>query len=567
MIWQYSPYFIPYIACGGVLALFGILGWHFRIRVCAKSFTLLMAAASLWAFCTALELASADLATQMLAIMIEYPAMAVIPVAWLLFTIEYIGRDDWITKKTFALLCIIPVITVLMVVTNGFHFLFYTSVTEAVFNGLSYHLVSYGPAFWLHSVYSYALVILSVLLILQRFLFSSPIYRGQVTLILIAVLLPLVINMVLVFRVGSVALVDPTPFALLISGFAILYGMLRFQLLDITPVAQEQILENMNDGVIVFDLQSRIISLNPPAGKFLGISDEAAIGRLIIDVMPASVSDCIRSASFSELTEMQHEVGQEIDGQRRLFELRCIPLRLRQGRVKGRMILIRDITEQKQTQIALTEARKKLNLLSSITRHDILNQVTALLLHIDVAKEMVPDPEVLDWLKKQEDAVVKIQHQVEFARDYEDLGVRPPQWMNVNTIFSGLMPDMEARGISFIGMNESLDIFADPLLERVFYNLVDNSFRHGDHVTTIRLHNERNADGLVLVYEDNGVGIPPAQKAKIFERGVGRQTGLGLFLVMEILSITRITIRECGEPQKGARFEVLVPAGQFRLKP
>nr|WP_320160870.1 histidine kinase N-terminal 7TM domain-containing protein [uncultured Methanoregula sp.] len=567
MMWQYSPYFIPYIACGFILAMFGVTGWHHRAQVCARSFTILMAAASLWAFCTALELASADLPTQMLAIMIEYPAMVIIPVAWLLFAIEYTGRENWISKKTVLLLCIIPLVTVVMVVTNSFHYLFYSSIVEEAVGGLSYHIVTYGPAFWVHTIYSYSLIGLSILLILQRFLFSSNVYRAQVTIILIAVLLPVCINLILIFRLGSVALIDPTPFALMISGFAILYGMLRFQLLDITPVAHEQILANMRDGIIVSDLQERIVSLNHPAGIFLGISEEDAIGRLLTEVMPTSVSECIRTASLSEGMEQQHEIDREIGGQKRSFELRCILLRSRNTRVKGRMVLIRDITKQKQMETALFEARKKLSLLSSITRHDILNQVTSLLLHIDVAKESEPDPGVRDWLAKQEDAVVKIQHQVEFARDYEDLGVRPPQWMNVNAIFTRLKPAMDARGIAFDSTAGSVELFADPLLERVFYNLVDNSIRHGEHVTVIHLHYENIGDGLTLIYEDNGVGIPQLQKARIFERGVGRQTGLGLFLVVEILGITGITIRECGETGKGARFEVRVPPGQFRAGP
>jgi PAS domain S-box-containing protein len=436
-------------------------------------------------------------------------------------------------------------------------------VEEAV-GGLSYHIVTYGPAFWVHTIYSYSLIGLSILLILQRFLFSSNVYRAQVTIILIAVLLPVCINLILIFRLGSVALIDPTPFALMISGFAILYGMLRFQLLDITPVAHEQILANMRDGIIVSDLQERIVSLNHPAGIFLGISEEDAIGRLLTDVMPASVSECIRTASLSEGMEQQHEIDREIGSQKRSFELRCILLRSRNTRVKGRMVLIRDITKQKQTETALFEARKKLSLLSSITRHDILNQVTSLLLHIEVAKESETDRDVQDWLAKQEDAVVNIQHQVEFARDYEDLGVLPPQWMNVNAIFTHLKPAMDARGIAFDSAAGSVELFADPLLERVFYNLVDNSIRHGEHVTAICLHYENIGDGLTLIYEDNGVGIPQLQKARIFERGVGRQTGLGLFLVVEILGITGITIRECGEPGKGARFEVRVPPGQFR---
>nr|WP_319375718.1 histidine kinase N-terminal 7TM domain-containing protein [uncultured Methanoregula sp.] len=566
MIWQYSPYFIPYVACGAVLALFAFAGWKYRTNICGRSFTILMAAASLWAFCTALELASADLPTQMLAIMIEYPAMVVIPVAWFLFAIEYIGREEWITAKRVALLLIVPAITVILVVTNGFHHLFYPEITETVIGGLSFHVVTYGPAFWIHSIYSYSLIFLSVILILQRFLFSSPLYRRQVTIILIATILPFAINLVLVLRVGSVRFIDPTPFALLISGFFILYGMLRFQLLDISPIAHEQILENMNDGVIVSDLQGRIISLNKSAGDFLGIDSGDAIGRMIREVMPDSVPDCLNNTGPGTPVEQRCQIERQMNGKLRYFELKCVPLRSPQAGIKGQTIQMRDITDQKQTEKALNAARQKLSLLSSITRHDILNQVTALLLQIEVAKTTFPDPAAQVWLAQQEGAVVKIQNQVEFARDYEDLGAQPPRWTEVSHIFSDLKPVITRHGITCEIPFGQIEIFADPLFVRVFHNLVHNSIQHGGHVTVIRLRYEIADEGLFLIYEDNGIGIPVDAKKDLFRRDANRQTGLGLFLVAEILGITGMTIRECGILNKGARFEICIPYGQFRIK-
>jgi PAS domain S-box-containing protein len=567
MIWQYSPYFVPYIACGLILFILGITGWKNRTYVCARSYTVLMFAAGIWAFCTALELASADLPTQMLAITLEYPPMAIIPVAWLLFALEYTGRDELITAKTVGLLCIVPAFTTIMVATNPFHYLFYSIVTITNFLGLSYHTVTYGPAFWVHAIYSYLIIGTALLLILQRFLFSSSLYRKQVTIILIATLIPLVMNLILVFRIGSVGLIDPTPVALLASGILIMIGMVRFQLLDITPIAHEQILAHMRDGVIVIDIQDRIISLNAPASRFLGIPLETAIGISVADNLPGTAIECLRSHGHSFSGEQRLEAERVIEGKTRFFEMRCIPIRTRNTSDKGRMILIRDITESRQTQVALSEARRRITLLSSFTRHDILNQVTALLLNIDIAKESSEDPAIQEWLKKQEAAVLTIQRQIEFTRDYEELGTKAPEWLSVRDIFSGTRESLAGWKIVFEGIEDDLEIFADPLLRQAFSHLVDNSIQHGERVTKIRITYEKTETGLTLVFEDNGIGIAAAEKIRIFERGVGRQTGLGLFLVHEILGVTGMTIRECGEPGKGARFEIQVPAGQFRISP
>jgi signal transduction histidine kinase len=112
---------------------------------------------------------------------------------------------------------------------------------------------------------------------------------------------------------------------------------------------------------------------------------------------------------------------------------------------------------------------------------------------------------------------------------------------------------------------QSVLVFADPMLERVFFNLLDNSIRHGQRVTEIQVSCHQSDKDLVVVWEDNGVGIAANEKERIFERGFGKNTGLGMFLVREILSLTGITITETGESGKGAWFEILVPKGTWRM--
>ena len=566
MIWQYSPYFIPYVACGLILLILGLTGLRNRTSICARPYSLLMFAAAVWAFATALELSSADLPTQMFAIVIEYPGMAIIPVGWLLFALEYTGREEWITWRNVALLCIVPAVTVVMVVTNGFHYLFYSHVSSLVINGLSFHEVAYGPAFWLHAVYSYSLILITILVVLQRVLFTSPVYRAQVTAILIATLIPLVVNVILVIRLGSLELVDPTPFALLVSGFVILIGMARFQLLDITPVAQEKLLDEMVDGVLVIDMQGRIIRLNRAACRYLGTDEEHATGKLVAQFLPATALECINKTRNDSGSGHLHEMSRDAGGDPRYYEIRCIPLQRHEGyENRGQMLMIRDTTPQKQAEIALLEARKKIRFLSSLTRHDILNQVTGLLLHIDIARETEQDPEIRQWLKKQEESIVNIQHQIASARDYEDLGANPPQWMSVAGIMDRIRPDLDARGIALGMPEQEIELYADPLLERVFTNLVDNSIRHGGHVSRITIRYTADSTGLLLVYEDNGIGIPAAVKSRLFEHTGGEREGLGLFLTREILGITGMTIAECGVPGMGARFEIAAGPGRYRI--
>jgi PAS domain S-box-containing protein len=567
MIWQYSPYFIAFLACGCITLILAVTGWRNRFSVCAKPFTLLMLAATLWSFGAALEVSSADLTTQMFAVMLQYPGIVTVPVGWLLFAFEYSGREHWITKKNLLLLSLVPAISFVMVATNSAHHLFYTSVTEKAFGALNYADISFGPFFWFNTIYSYLIIYIAIMFILQRFVFTSGLYRGQMVAILIAILTPFFVNLAYAVRQINFVVIDPTPLAFIISGFAIIIGMKRYQLLDITPMAQDQVVANMRDGMIVLDVQDRIISLNAPAERFMGITIKEAVGVTIDTLLPCARQYSGSAASADDRTEHLHQLERKIGDTLYYFELRCSPILSRENDVKGKIIMIRDITDQKIAEIALTLARKKLNLLSSITRHDILNQVTVLLLNIDTAKDAVKDPEILGLLTIQEKTTENIRNQIEFARDYETLGGEAPKWMNIKEIFTNLLPVMGTYGISFVSLDDDLEVYADQLLERVFYNLVDNSIQHGGHVTTISMRYEKSNDGITLFYEDNGIGVEGELKQKIFNRGFGKNTGLGLFLAKEVLDITGLSIKETGVPGRGVRFEIHVPQEQYRILP
>jgi PAS domain S-box-containing protein len=566
VIWQYSPYYIPFLACGCITLILAVTGWRNRSFVCAKPFALLMLAASLWSFGSALQVSSADLPTQMFAIMLQYPGIVTVPVAWLLFAFEYSGREHWITPQNLLLLFSVPVISIVMVASNNFHHLFYTSVSEQAAGGLMYVDISYGPFFWFNIIYSYLIIYIAIMIILQRFVFTSGLYRGQMMAILVAVFVPFFVNLAYAVRQINVVVIDPTPLAFIISGFAILIGMVRYQLLDITPMAQDQVIANMRDGMIVLDGQDRIISLNAPAERFMGLSLREAVGVPVDTLIPDTRRNSDTPSPADSRAEQVFGMERTIDGKLVYLELRCSPILSRDRDVKGRIIMIRDITDQKLAEIALTLARKKISLLSSITRHDILNQVTVLLLNIDTFKDTEKDPEILDLIRVQENTVENIRHQIEFARDYETLGGKAPQWMNIKEIFNHLLPVMGTYNITFAPFDEELEVYADQLLERVFYNLVDNSIRHGGHVTTISVRCLTLPDGMMILYEDNGVGVPVEIKEKIFERGFGKHTGLGLFLAREILEITGLSIQETGVPGIGVRFEIRVPRAQYRIR-
>jgi PAS domain S-box-containing protein len=226
-----------------------------------------------------------------------------------------------------------------------------------------------------------------------------------------------------------------------------------------------------------------------------------------------------------------------------------------------------DIQGRRQAEEALKQVNIKLNLLSSITRHDINNQLLSLMAYLELSKESLGDvAKTSEYIIKEERAANAIERQIIFTKEYQDLGVKAPVWQNVEASVKKVLTVLPMRDVRVFAEVNNLEVYADPLLEKVFYNLIDNALRYGGQkMTAISISSQESETGLIIFVQDDGGGIPADDKKRLFERGFGHHTGLGLFLSREILSITGITIAETGEPGKGARFEILVPTGGYRI--
>ena len=225
----------------------------------------------------------------------------------------------------------------------------------------------------------------------------------------------------------------------------------------------------------------------------------------------------------------------------------------------------RDITENKQMEEALALASQKMSLLSSITRHDILNQLTVLSGYLALSEEFTSDEKLLGFIKKEEIATERINQQIAFTKEYQDIGVHTPQWQNVHDSIVNVANLLDLSPVSIQIRFNNIEVYADPLLGKVFYNLLENAVKHGEKTSAIQFSYRQSGTKLTIICEDNGVGIDSETKNHLFERGYGKNHGYGLFLIREILAITRITIDECGEPGSGARFEITIPKGMYRF--
>ena len=325
-----------------------------------------------------------------------------------------------------------------------------------------------------------------------------------------------------------------------------------------------RILENMQDAYIRTDRDGNIVMVNPAAVRLYGYSSaDEMIGIASRSLYRSPES---RQKMVGKLIERGMIGDFEGEARRKDGSLFWASLNIQfitddRGTVQGTEATVRDSTERKRMAHSVQEANRKLSLLSGITRHDVVNQLTILQGYRKIAAMKEDDPVIADFLARIDAAAQTIARQIEFTKTYEELGVAAPTWFRLD----GIIARAGKPEVMVPDACRNVEVFADPMIERVFFNLFDNATRHGEKVTKIVVSCEQASDGLIIIVEDNGIGIPLDEKEKIFEKGFGKNTGFGLFLVREILAITGITVTETGEPGKGARFEIVVPKDMYRF--
>jgi PAS domain S-box-containing protein len=348
-------------------------------------------------------------------------------------------------------------------------------------------------------------------------------------------------------------------------------------------ISEERFSAAFHSSAALMGLSSggKFLDVNQTFLKTLGFSRDEIIGKSISD-LDLFMNPEDRALALRMLEESSKVRNLEVpvrtkDGsiQHGLFSIDQIII----GEIPCLLTTMVDITEQKilekemefhEQEIlrfsrSLDTAIRKLNLLSRITRHDINNQLTAILGYLDMLEIEQNSPLLNPYLKTVRSAAIRISTMIQFAKTYESIGTVEPIWQDIRNLVTTAAEET-SRGTIVLenDIPAGAEVFADPLIVKVFYNLMDNAVRYGGKITTIRFSVDEKGDRPVIMCDDDGDGIPQEEKEKVFEHGYGKNTGLGLFLSRDILDITGITIRETGEPGKGARFEIAVPGEAFQ---
>ncbi len=329
------------------------------------------------------------------------------------------------------------------------------------------------------------------------------------------------------------------------------------------------LIESSSDAIFCVDKNGEYKFTNLVFASTFDKTPEYFIGKTFWDIYPKEHADHRQLANlrvFETGVTQTIEVEVPLPDTTLYFIAKANPIKDETGKVILNLTHATDITDRKRAETAIQQANQKLLLLSSITRHDINNQLTVLLGYQELVAIKQVDHDLIDYCQKAITAAQRIYAMIQFTKEYESLGISAPAWYDTCILIETAAKQASlGKVIVKNDIPACLEVFADPLIIKVCYNLMENAVQYGKKITTIRFSVLKRNDEHLIICEDDGIGVLAEEKEIIFEQGFGKNTGLGLALSREILSITGITIKENGKPGKGARFEMTVPKVMWRM--
>lgn len=324
-------------------------------------FAALEASMGMWALTSLFEVCSPDLPTKVFCYSFKYLFIVMVPPAWFLFGLYYSNRLRRLQWRYIGLLGIMPALTLIAVATNRYHQEMFASLEFINTSAYIFLFRKFGSWFWIHTVYSYSLLFVGFLVMAKQLIDSPSPYRGQVITLLIGGLVPWIANMAFTFNLTPYPYLDLTPFAFAISSLAFMWGILRFQLLDVAPIAHEVVIRNIEDAILVVDGEQRIVHLNPAAQKMIDLTSANPIGiraELIFSWWPG-----LRFNNHVSIASENRIVDFSKNGQRCLMRLKKVPV-FCSHRKMGMLISLADATDAILAKEALLNSERRFRSLS-----------------------------------------------------------------------------------------------------------------------------------------------------------------------------------------------------------
>jgi len=557
------------------------------------AFGWMLLAIALWSFTSAIHTIVDDREARILIAKLQYLGVAPIGVLWLLFATQY-NRVSWPAERvTRVLVWMIPVATLLLAWTNEQHGLYWSAINDiqtAAGPRLAY---VGGPWYWVHATYSYFLVLIGTATLVRGLRRFPPPYRRQTALIIVGALVPWIANLLYLSRALPVSGLDLTPIAFAVSGACFTWGIYRYRLLGLVPVARDMVVDSMDDGVIVLDAQRRMVDLNAAAERYTGCS-ATSLGRPIHEVV-SWWNDAVDEER--PLAEGQPAIVKVEPGPR-YFEVKVSAVRDGQRRFVGWLVVVHDISYRRRSdaeryafdrRVQEQQKSESLMVLAGGVAHDFNNLLTGILGNADLLSILSPADS--DQRRASEAIVIGAQRAADLVSKmlaYSGGGRVVAERVDLDALVKemvDLLGASVARHCTLIYNSPGpLPLVeTDPThIRQVVLNLIINAAEAVDDAGVITVetgeetldqdtlkrmtfgHDTAPGQYVFIDVVDNGSGMSDHTLARMFDpffstKDTGR--GLGMAAVRGIVRSHRAALRVTSKEGQGTRFRVWFPLG------
>jgi signal transduction histidine kinase len=557
------------------------------------AFAWMMLAIAWWSLTSAMHTLIDDRATRIVIAKFQYLGVAPIGVLWLLFTTEY-GRIAWrVPRLTRPLVWAIPIVTMLLVLTNEQHGLHWATIDQ-VETPLGRRLIYRGGTwYWVHASYSYVLILIGTATLVRGLRRFPPPYRRQTALIIAGAIVPWVSNLLYLSRALPVTGLDLTPIAFTVSGACFTWGIYRYRLFGLVPVARDMVVDSMEDGVMVLDAQRRLVDLNAAAERYTGC-DTGSLGRPIEEVVAwwTGAVDEDRPLADGQPAIVRVEPGP------RYFEVKVTAVRDSQRRFVGWLVIIHDISSRRRNEaeryafdrrVQEQQKSESLMVLAGGVAHDFNNLLTGILGNADLLAILSPPNS--DQKRAAEAIVIGAQRAADLVSKmlaYSGGGRVVAEHVDLDALVREMVDLLGASVARHCTLNYNSPgplplVETDPTqIRQVVLNLIVNAAEavEDDGVITVETGEETldaamlrkmtfgdnvaPGDYVFIDVVDNGAGMNDHTLARMFDpffstKDTGR--GLGMAAVRGIVRGHRAALRVTSAQGQGTRFRVWFPLG------
>ena len=541
---------------GGVLGI-GVGLWVLsqRPNPIAWPLALFVFASSAWAIPHAISLGYTDIDQVLFWQQLRFPGTVFAPVVYFVLVLRYAGYERWLSRWTYTGLSVIPLLTIAVVWTNASHGLYWESVSITRTMGVSTLVPEFGLWYWLSLGYLYLLMFASLCLLGVEFARSGPVYQKQVSVIFLGGALPLITNVAVNIKFGQEIVVDFTSVTLVIIGLVFAIALFQRDLLDVRPVARDRLLEELDDGVVIFGPQGVVRDFNTTAEQII---DRLNNGQSVEQVLRDDVN--VDGGEFSA----------EIDGVERVFRARTTTLTNSKGEEVGWILYLNEVTE-------LIEREQRLSVLNRVLRHNIRNDLNVVTGYLELLQHTHPaDRDYSDHARAALEKTQQVIRLAEKARHIEQTLQRgDTEVVEVEPIVERVCTDIRTTypdtNIEFTptadDMSTAVRVVDSDLLAMALGELVENAVFHNDQQTPeVTLWFEATEGELHINVTDNGSGITEEEIDFLgtrAENSLEHGSGLGLWLVEWTASLSSGELTFANNTPRGTTVTLSLPSADF----